>query len=122
MVVFTDPPQKGGKTAANVLTMNETLPEGITLDAHVNAQLKDVMSRGRDFDLEVRTAEEFRGHESVILQFSWTAGGRGLWQKQRYIQRPNNRVTSFVLTCDRDEKKVNSNKFATIEKSFQLKD
>ena len=118
MIAWSAPQSPGRAVAPNVLIAYDTPRNGETLAAYVDRQLRDLMSKAKKFQLDLRRDTELQGRKAVELLFQWDTGTALLKQRQIYSLLPDGRTLTLVNTATSAEFEQIEPQFSAIYNSF----
>lgn len=114
MITWVAPHDGKRQVAPNILCSKDQLKQGEDLDAFVNRQLKELMTKVKNFDLEKRENADFGGKPAVVLEFSMNPQGVPLKQRQVFfLSHSNTRIVNTVVAT------AAKTDFPALEKSFK---
>jgi hypothetical protein len=119
MVIWSAPPIAGQQVTPNIVIAYDTLGVGEDLAEFVNRQLKQLMTKGKSFHLDVRRDTLLDARAAVELVFRWDSGTGMLKQRQIYSSLPDRRVVTFVHTAGGADFDRADPQFAEIQKTFR---
>ncbi len=118
MVAWSARPTPGHAVAPNILIAYDALPEGDDLPAYVNRQLKELMTKARKFQLDLRQDILLSHKPAIELVFHWDMGNGLLKQRQIYSMLSDRRVVTWVNTAAADEFEQHEPLFTSMRNSF----
>jgi hypothetical protein len=118
MIVWSAPPQPGQAATPNVLVAYDALAEGEDLSHYVGRQLKELMSKGSNFHLDLRRDTVLDSQPAVELVFEWDTSSARLKQRQIYSLLADGRVMTFVNTAAAADFVRAESEFQQVARSF----
>lgn len=118
MQIWSAPPSEDSKVAPNVVVMREQMPEGKNLSSFVSMQMKELLNKGDDLEIEHQKEIVFKNVPAKEILFTWKASNQRLKQKQLFIHQDNDQIVSMVFTAAAEDFEKHLPVFSNIENSF----
>ncbi len=98
MITWVAPNDGKRKVLPNILCSKDKMKKDEDLDTFVNRQLKELMTKVQNFDLEKREKAVFGGKDAVVLEFCMKPQETMLKQRQIFFRTsPNDLTVSTVV-------------------------